>query len=162
MPFSRSTRNGYLATYTDRGRTRVSTGSPTKTILIIDGYDDHRKFFAHRLQVCSPEYAVIEAKDGQAGLALYKSQRIDCVVLELDLPDMSGFQVLHDVVPLATDPPIAVVVLTRLFLEHLADLATTNGAQACLSKLRTSGDALDKAIQEAMAAVGSSRKDSRR
>jgi DNA-binding NarL/FixJ family response regulator len=38
---------------------------------------------------------------GQSGLALYRSRRIDCVVLELSLPDQSGFQTLAELVPVA-------------------------------------------------------------
>ena len=50
-----------------------------------------RKFFAEGLKQYSPAYRIFEASDGESGLALYRSQRIDCVLLELNFPDQSGF-----------------------------------------------------------------------
>lgn len=48
----------------------------------------------------APDYHILEASDGESGLALCRSQRIDCVVLAVELPDCSGFNVLVDLVPI--------------------------------------------------------------
>ena len=64
----------------------------------------------------SPDYVVLEAETGKAGLSLCRSQRVDCVLVELTLPDMSGFEVLIHLVPRARQPEIAVIVLTRVAL----------------------------------------------
>src|SRR5690242_18175308 len=70
---------------------------PTTSVLLIDGNDTDRAYFAEGVKSCSPDYLILEAKDGASGLDLYRrSQRVDCVVLELDLPDRSGFEVLID------------------------------------------------------------------
>lgn len=58
-------------------------------------------------------YDVVEAATGQSGLDICARQPIDCVVLELDLPDMSGFEVLAKLVPRTHHLGIAVIVLTR-------------------------------------------------
>ena len=65
---------------------------PTTSILLIDGSKNQRAYWADQLNQCSPDYEIVEAADGESGLALYRSQPIDCVVLELSLPDQSGFQ----------------------------------------------------------------------
>jgi len=58
-------------------------------------------------------------------------------------------------VPDASDePPVAVVMLTRLSKPGLAQLAKTNGAQAFFVKRLTSGDELAQAIEKAIARVG--------
>src|SRR5262249_51464477 len=35
---------------------------------------------------------VLRGKDGQSGLDLHRSQKIDCIMTELYLPDMSGYE----------------------------------------------------------------------
>ena len=37
------------------------------TVLIIDGNDSDRQYYAHRLRIYSPDYLVIEAKDAETG-----------------------------------------------------------------------------------------------
>ena len=90
---------------------------------------------------------------GAAGLELCTSHPIDCVILEIDLPDISGFEVLLKLVPVARRPDMAVIVLTRVSNRDIFDLARKNGAQAVLPKFGSSGDLLDRAILKAMASV---------
>ena len=129
------------------------------TILLIDGQVDDRQYWAHRLKISSPDYLVLEADSGATGLAICQSQRVDCVVLELSLPDMSGFEVLVKLVPLAHHPEVPVVVLSSLTFDILDRLAKDNGAQAFLMKSRISGDELNVAIHKAMASVGLCQKE---
>jgi len=51
---------------------------------------------------------ILEAATGRAGLALYRTHPLDCVVLEIELPDMSGFEVLLKLVRSAERPQIPV------------------------------------------------------
>lgn len=74
----------------------------TTSVLFIDENDVDRAYFAKGLQSCSSEYLILEAQDKESGLDLYRqSPRIDCVLLELDLPDRLGSEVLVDLVPFA-------------------------------------------------------------
>jgi CheY-like chemotaxis protein len=84
------------------------------SVLLIDGSQDQRAYWADQLKRCSPNYEIVEASDGQSGLDLYRSRRIDCVVLALSLPDQSGFQTLVELVPIASRPEVAVFMLTRM------------------------------------------------
>jgi DNA-binding NarL/FixJ family response regulator len=131
---------------------RLRPSSPW-TILLIDSYKEDREYWAHRLAMASPDYVVLEADTGEAGLAICRWRRVDCVLVELHLPDISGFQVLINLVPRARHPEIPVIVLTRLALYPMGDLALANGAQAFLLKSQSSGDALNITIQEAIAKV---------
>ena len=87
---------------------------PTTSVLLIDGSKNQRAYWTDQLKSCSPDYEIIEAADGLSGLDLFRSRRIHCVVLELGLPDQSGFKVLMKLVPVASRPEIAVVVLTQM------------------------------------------------
>ena len=96
---------------------------------------------------------IFEAPDGPSGLDIYRSRQIDCVVLELSLPDQSGFKTLMELVPDGKRPQIAVVVLTLMTHLGVWELAKQNGAYVCLSKKATSVDDLHKAIQRAVGVV---------
>jgi CheY-like chemotaxis protein len=130
-------------------------------VLLIDGHDEFRGYLAHRLRACSREYEVLEARDGKAGLHLSSSEIFDCVVFDYNLPDVSGFYVLTRLVPRPQHPQVAVIVLTDTGLPHLSQILLTNGAQACMPKIHTTGDGLDLAIQKAVAKLGPTRKEYR-
>ena len=83
------------------------------------------------------------------------------MVLELSLPDQSGFQTLVDLVPMARRPHVAVIVLTQMTHRGVWELAKQNGAYACLAKKFTSGEDLDKAIQRAVWFVSQMPKEDR-
>src|SRR5437868_6226697 len=123
---------------------------PTMRVLFIDGNSNDRALYGGGLRNCSADYQIIEAIDGQSGIAAYRAQRIDCVILELDLPVVSGFEVLVDLVPLVRRPNIAVIVLTRLTDRGLYTLARNNGAYVCFNKSHTSSDDLHRAINRAI------------
>ena len=102
------------------------------SVLFIDGNDADRASFVEGLKNCPSDYQILEATDGKSGLDLYRcSERIDCVVLELDLPDRSGFEVLLDLVPLARRPNVAVIILTRLTARGLVSQAKWSNRLFC-------------------------------
>ena len=131
------------------------------SVLLVDSSPNQRAYWADQLKRCSLDFEIVEASDGQSGLALYRSRLIDCVVLELSLPDQSGFETLVNLVPIASRPHVAVVVLTLMTHRGVWELAKQNGAYACLEKKFTTGDDLDKAIQRAIAFVGQMPKEER-
>lgn len=134
---------------------------PATSVLLIDGDNTDRMGFANHLKSCSPDYQILEATDGQTGLALFRSRRVDCVVLSLELTDRSGFQVLVELVPIASRPNVAVLVVTNRTQRGLHEIARQNGAYACFVKKFTSGDDLERAILRAMAFVGGMPKEDR-
>ncbi|HKQ35188.1 MAG TPA: response regulator [Nitrospiraceae bacterium] len=134
---------------------------PSASILLIDGSKNQRAYWAEQLKQCSPDYEILEADDGQSGLNICRTRRIDCVVLELSLPDQSGFETLLSLVPRPSRPHVAVIVLTTLTHRGVWELAKDYGAYACLAKKFTSGEDLDKAIQRAVAFVGQMPKEDR-
>ena len=134
---------------------------PATSVLLIDGSQNQRTYWGDQLKRCSPDYEIVEAADGQSGLDLYRSQRIDCVVLEVALADGSGFPTLINFVPIASKPQVPVIVLTQIPYPTVWELAKENGAYACFHKPRASGEELDKAIRHAIAFVGQIPKDDR-
>jgi len=126
------------------------------TVLVIDDNDEDRKYWCEALKHSVHNYTVLEASNGQSGLNLCRSQRVDCIVLDLDMPE-SGFYVLFNLIRDRTRPQIAVVILTHLLAPNLLEMAKHNGAQVCLVKQAISPQDLENAIQNAVTAVRSKR-----
>lgn len=131
-----------------------TTKPPSTSVLFIDGNITNRTFFATQLKNCSSEYTILEATNGDEGLILYRSRRNDCVVLALELPDQSGLRVLVDLVPMASRPHVAIVMLTNRLQRGLSEFTRHNGAHACFVKRFMSDEDLDRAIQRAVAFEG--------
>ena len=127
-------------------------------ILLIDANHEDRGYYTQCLRTSPPEFVVLHATTGRSGLELCTQQRIDCIVLEIDLPDMSGFEVLSKLIPAGQHPEIVVIILTRNANQYLLEAAIKNGAQAALHKSMTSGDTLGKAILNAISTVQKDRK----
>lgn len=64
----------------------------SNTVLIVDDERSIRRFL--RVGLESAGYTAFEAADGREGLALAASARPDIMILDLGLPDMSGFTVI--------------------------------------------------------------------
>jgi len=73
--------------------------------LLIDSNDRDRDYYGDRLKLYSSNFVIFHAASGKAVLSVSDTVSIDCVVLEIDLADMSGFEVLV---------PLVLVVLTHL------------------------------------------------
>jgi DNA-binding response OmpR family regulator len=131
------------------------------SVLFIDASPTQRALWTDQLTHCFRGYEILQASDAESGLKLCRSRHIDYVVLELDLPDRTGFELLVELVPLSSRPTIAVIILTQIAHPSLWALAKDNGACACLYKPHTTGEALDRAIQRAVARVGGMPKEDR-
>ena len=136
--------------------------SDSAHIVLIDGHTEDREYYADRLKTSSSRYAVTEAATGRFGIALCQRQLPDCVVLELDLPDISGFEVLIKLVSRPLKPEVGVIILTRLCMPLLLDAALKNGAQAVINKSMGSGDLLERNVLRAIVATQRDRKKGRR
>ena len=127
--------------------------SRSVTVLMIDDNSEDLESWSKLLAESSSAYSILKAETVRAGVDLCVYQKIDCVVLDLDMDDSSGFEVLLHLIPDRKRPEIAVVVLTRLTNPTLHKTALHHGAQACLVKQWTSASDLDDAIQKAIASI---------
>ena len=138
----------------------METASETTTILLIDPNNEDRRYYSERLKISSKGYNVLEASDAESGLAICRAERIDCVVTELHLPDMSGFQVLIRLNPIVhRSLHTPVIALSHFILPSIIEAAKKLGAQSYLIKSQASCDDLDRAIQKAIARVEVARKE---
>lgn len=78
----------------------------TPTVLIVDDSAAIRTITADILRAFG--FSVQEAEGGIEGISLFKQQPPDVVVLDLNMPDMNGAAVYHQLAQL--DPHVKVVV----------------------------------------------------
>jgi DNA-binding response OmpR family regulator len=71
--------------------------SDATAVLLIDNDPQYLDCRTQRLRASSTNYDVVQAATGRLGLDICARQPVDCVLLEIDLPDMSGFEVIGKV-----------------------------------------------------------------
>ncbi|MFV8333448.1 response regulator [Flavobacterium sp. GSP14] len=64
-----------------------------KKLLIIEDNENARK--AMKILIGTGDVQFFEAETGAAAIALYENHEIDCVILDIGLPDMSGFELIQ-------------------------------------------------------------------
>jgi CheY-like chemotaxis protein len=124
-----------------------------QSILLIEDNDVIRRYYADRLRQILSDCVIVEAATGQTGLDIFQWQTIDCVILDLSLPDMSGFEVLEKLVPVAAEPLVPVLILTALDNGDLLQAAESKGAFLALQKDLTCADELATYIRRAMTVI---------
>ena len=117
--------------------------NPRRSILIIDDSPVDRDLF-RRL---AKGFAWREGETGRAGLAQMRSSRPDCVLLDLNLPDMDGLDLLREI--LREPDPCPVIVVTAYGNEQVAVEAMKSGATDYVVKGTLSPEVLCKVIENA-------------
>ena len=82
----------------------------TKRILIIDDEPDVRRAVRLTIQLQEPEWEVLEAENGDAGLMKVESDQPDLVLLDLLMPGMNGFETLEQL-RLFSDVPVIILTV---------------------------------------------------
>ncbi len=66
-------------------------------ILVIDDDAEIVEYISIACNVGMPDVKVVSTHQGRAGIELVKTERPDAIILDLGLPDMSGFEVLKQI-----------------------------------------------------------------
>ena len=92
------------------GSTSVRGAGQRPTVLVVDDAPEVRAI--SRISLASAGFDVHEADSAAAALALVPSVRPDCIVADLDMPGMSGFELCRALRGDAATSDIAVVILS--------------------------------------------------
>ena len=122
---------------------------PTRVLLTDDNLPD-RVRYRRMLQRVPDAFEIVEAEDGAGALVALQAAAVpfDCVLLDQDLPDMQGLDVLDDIRQSANPPPV--VMLTGEEDAAVSIDALRRGAADYLMKRRIDEDRLQRAIQGAI------------
>jgi len=104
----------------------------SKRILVIEDQEDNRQILRDLLT--SADFEVIEAADGEAGLAAAAVHRPDLILMDIQLPMLDGYEVTRRI---KADPAlraIPIIAVTSYALGGDADRARAAGCDAYISK----------------------------
>jgi CheY-like chemotaxis protein len=103
-----------------------------RTVLIIDDNPDALEILRSFLE--EKGYRVLTAADGPQGIELARDRAPDCVILDIMMPEMSGFQVCRSLKSLPRCEHIPIVMLTARKIDRDVSYARTVGADDFLTK----------------------------
>jgi len=120
-------------------------------ILVVDDDRIDREIYKRCLkEIANPSFEFAEAESAAAGIELAKSGRPDCILLDYDLPDMNGLEVLDGFRSDSGSLPCAVVMLTAFGGEALAVQAMKAGVTDYLPKRQVSVESLTFTVTSAI------------
>jgi DNA-binding NarL/FixJ family response regulator len=115
----------------------------SQTVLIVD---DHAGFRSWTRSLLETEGFLVvgETADGASAISAARDLRPDLVLLDVMLPDVSGFEVARRLAALA-DPPAVVLVSTRESADF-GDVLGHSAAAGFICKTELTGEALRAVI----------------
>jgi len=110
----------------------TSGATMRQRILVVEDQDDNRQILRDLLT--SADFEVIEAVDGEAGLAAAAAHRPDLILMDIQLPVMDGYEATRRLKADAVLRAIPVIAVTSYGLVGDADKARAAGCDGYISK----------------------------
>lgn len=114
------------------------------TVLIVDDNDVNRFLAAHVLD--NRGFAVLQAADGGEALQIVHERKPDVVVLDIQMPGISGLEVIAQI-RAAESPEVArtpIIAATALAMAEDRERCLTHGANCFLSRPFSMKDLVDQ------------------
>ncbi|RUP10324.1 HAMP domain-containing protein [Hyphomicrobium sp.] len=106
--------------------------STTKKLLIVE--DDPAELLSVSALLEDHDLSILSASSGQSAIEILNREDVDCVVLDLKLPDMSGFEILEHMSRQETMRDIPVIVFTGRELSSEENLQIRQYARTVVVK----------------------------
>jgi signal transduction histidine kinase/CheY-like chemotaxis protein len=129
----------------------VSQGKP-QTLLLID--DDPAYRYVVKQLLAKTPLQILEAANGQAGFALAEAAQPTTILLDLEMPEISGFDVLDRLKHNPTTQAIPVIIYSSTELDSEAQSRLTAQSIAILSKETTAQAATMAQLRDAFVKAG--------
>src|SRR6266536_2351056 len=130
-PRKKETKSGSqrrLTALTDPAGAAGIAGLPVR----VEARDDNRQILRDLLT--SADFEVIEAVDGEAGLAAAAANRPDLILMDIQLPILDGYEATRRIKADAVLCAIPIIAVTSYGLAGDADKARAAGCDAYISK----------------------------
>jgi two-component system cell cycle response regulator DivK len=103
-----------------------------KTVLYVEDNEFNRKIVRQLLGRTS--YRLIEATDGEAGVTTARAERPDLIIMDIQLPRLSGLEATRQLKAAPETAGVPIIVITSFALEGDEQKARDAGAAAYLAK----------------------------
>ena len=112
-----------------------------KTILYVEDNEVNRRLVQDLLRPTS--YRLIEAPDGESGMAMARQERPDLILMDVQLPQVSGIEATRTLRGEAATANTPIVAITSFALTGDEEKAKEAGATAYLAKPYSPRDLLE-------------------
>nr|WP_155749086.1 ATP-binding protein [Scytonema sp. UIC 10036] len=135
----------------------VKQGKPQK-LLLIDDDPASRYVLKQVLSDCTSQETlalqITEANDGSKGIRLAQVENPDCIIMDISMPSMSGFEVLSLLKSNAATQHIPVIIHTSSLLDKEDRKNLVQNTITILSKEATSSEVAIARLKEALLRAG--------
>jgi two-component system, cell cycle response regulator DivK len=104
----------------------------SKRILVVEDHEDNRQILRDLLT--NADFEVIEAEDGEAGLAAAAAHRPDLILIDIQLPDIDGYEAARRLKADTLLHVIPIIAVTSYALAGEAETARAAGCEAYIAK----------------------------
>ena len=104
----------------------------TKQILVVDDHEDNRQIL--RVLLASAGYVMIEAQNGETALAAALSERPDLILMDIQLPDLDGYEVTRRIKSNPRSHDVPIIAVTSYALSDDERKALAAGCIAYVAK----------------------------
>jgi two-component system, cell cycle response regulator DivK len=104
----------------------------TKRILVVDDHEDNRQIL--RVLLASAGYIMIEAQNGETALAAALSERPDLILMDIQLPDLDGYEVTRRIKSNPRSHDVPIIAVTSYALSDDERKALAAGCIAYVAK----------------------------
>ena len=104
----------------------------SKRILLVEDQEDGRRIVRDLL--AASDYALIEAKTGEEGLALAEQERPDLILMDIQLPGLDGYEVTRRIKANPTLNHIPIIAVTSYALSGDEQKAYAAGCDDYVAK----------------------------
>lgn len=129
----------------------IALSTKLETVLIID--DEEVARYIVKGILADTRFRFLEASNGQDGIELARTARPDLILLDLMMPGMSGFEVLHQLKRDSRTCHIPVIIVTSQILTDEERAALNREAAAVLSKQNSSREHAVARVRETLEKV---------
>src|SRR5262249_62118607 len=102
----------------------------TKRILVVEDHEDNRQILRDLLT--NADFEVIEAEDGEAGLAAGAAHRPDLILIDIQLPGIDGYEAARRLKAGTLLHAVPLIALTSYAFAGEAETAPTAGWEGVL------------------------------
>ena len=116
--------------------------SAAKTVLIVEDNDLNMKLFHDLLEAHG--YQTLQARTGAEAIALARGERPDLILMDIQLPEVSGLQVTAEIKEDETMAEIPVIAVTAFAMKGDEERIRAGGCEDYIAKPISVSDFLEK------------------